>query len=93
MYSEGTALRRPVLGWAVAVVLFALVGWVANLYVRYSLFLLPAVAIGAGMLLSLLWARGRLGAALTLLVVLFFAFNSLILWQQRINYSDLCKFQ
>ncbi|HET9494762.1 MAG TPA: hypothetical protein VFR15_11070 [Chloroflexia bacterium] len=76
-----------VCAWAVAVVLFALVGWIANLYVRYALFALPVVALGAGVLLGQLWRRGRWGAALPLLVVGYFAVEALVLWQYRINYG------
>ncbi|HKP52863.1 MAG TPA: hypothetical protein VJ183_09440 [Chloroflexia bacterium] len=86
-------LLRSVIGWVLAAALFALVGWVANLYVRYSLFLLPVVALGSGALLSKLWGRGRSGALLVILVVVFFAFQALALWQQRINYSALCVFE
>jgi hypothetical protein len=86
-------LLRSVLGWVLAAGLFALIGWVINLYVRYSLFLLPVVALGSGALLSRLWGRGRPGALVVTLVVAFFAFQALVLWQQRINYSALCVFE
>jgi hypothetical protein len=74
-------------GWALAVVVFALVGWVANLYVRYALFVLPVVAVGAGLLLGLLGRRGRWGPAISLLVIAYFAVEALVLWQFRINYG------
>jgi hypothetical protein len=76
-----------VCAWAAAVVMFALVGWIANLYVRYALFALPVVALGAGALLGQLWRRGRWSAALPLLVVGYFAVEALVLWQYRINYG------
>jgi hypothetical protein len=76
-----------VCAWAAAVVMFALVGWIANLYVRYALFALPVVALGAGALLGQLWRRGRWGAALPLLVVGYFAVEALVLWQYRINFG------
>ena len=84
---------RSAMGWALAAVLFALVGWIANLYVRYSLFLLPVVAIGSGALLSMLWRRGRAGPLLVTLAIAFFAFQALALWQNRINYSALCVYE
>jgi hypothetical protein len=74
-------------GWALAVLLFALVGWIANLYVRYALFALPIVAVGAGVLLGQLGRKGRWGAAIPLLVVGYFAVEALVLWQYRINYG------
>jgi hypothetical protein len=74
-------------GWGVAVLIYALVGWIANLYVRYALFALPLVALGAGALLATLSRRGRWSSVLTLLVVGFFAVQALVLWQYRINYG------
>jgi hypothetical protein len=85
-----SGLMRSVLGWALAVGSFALVGWVMNLYVRYSLFLLPVVALGTGVLLSRLWRRGWVGALLVTLVIAFFIFEAFAFWHQRINYSALC---
>jgi hypothetical protein len=94
VYNEvRSRLNRSMLGWALAAGAFALVGWVANLYVRYSLFLLPIVALGTGALLSRLWGRGRFGALLVTLVVSFFIFEALGFWHQRINYSALCPNQ
>lgn len=82
--------RRVVLaaaGWVAAVLLFALVGWVLNLYVRYSLFALPVVAVGASVLLSRLSRRGWSGPLLTCLLLAFFALQALSLWQYRITYA------
>lgn len=45
------------LAWTGTAVVFALVGLLLNLYVRYSLFLLPVVALCAGIFLHRLWAR------------------------------------
>ena len=85
-----TGRTRAVLvacAWAVAVITFALVGWIANLYVRYALFALPIVALGTGLLLGLLGRRGWWGSALMLLVVGFFVVEAVVLWQYRINYG------
>ncbi|MEO8286479.1 MAG: hypothetical protein ABI670_08585 [Chloroflexota bacterium] len=82
-----TRLVLVALGWLAAVVLFALVGWLLNLYVRYSLFALPIVALGCGALLSALWKRGRVAPTVVLLLVLFFAVEAFGLWQFRINYG------
>jgi hypothetical protein len=80
-------LRMAGFVWAMSTLVFALVGWGLNLYVRYSLFLLPVVALGAGILLSRIWNRGRWGRALSLLLVAFYALAALFLWQFRINYG------
>jgi hypothetical protein len=82
----GRALVLAVAGWTASVLLFALVGWATNLFVRYPLFALPVITIGAGLLLSALWARGRAGMWLTLLALVFFAVQALAFWQYRINY-------
>lgn len=75
------------LGWGGAVVTFALVGWTMNLYVRYALFALPLVCLGTGVLLSKFWRRGWAGPLLVCLLVTFFAFEALNLWQYRITYA------
>ncbi|HUP28464.1 MAG TPA: hypothetical protein VM409_08525 [Chloroflexia bacterium] len=79
-------LHLVLLGWTLSTVLFALVGLVLNLYVRYMLFALPVVALGGGILLSALWQRGRQSPALNLLLLAFFAVELLALWQYRITY-------
>jgi hypothetical protein len=88
--STAEAPRRlylAALAWAMAAVVLVLVGWRLNLYVRYSLFALPVVVIGAGYLLSLAWERGAWGRTLAVLVTVFFVFTGLVLWQYRINYG------
>jgi hypothetical protein len=86
------AARRRMLaltaaGWGGAVLAFALVGWTMNLYVRYALFALPLVCLGSAVLLSKFWARGWAGPLLVCLVLAFFAFEALNLWQYRITYA------
>lgn len=70
-------------GWAgLAVgVFFALVGVVFDVYVRYPLFLLPFLAIGCGITLDLWFSRGRLWTLAAVLLLLFTAVNSLLLWK------------
>jgi hypothetical protein len=75
------------LAWALSAIVFLIVGWRFNLYVRYSLFALPVVAIGAAFLLARVYERGRWGKTLALLVTVFFAFTAFALWQYRINYG------
>ncbi len=81
------ALVSAALAWALTALLFAAVGWVMNLYVRYALFALPIVTLGCGALLSQVWRRGRAGAWLTAMMLLFFAAEALALWQYRITYA------
>jgi hypothetical protein len=88
--SPGGARRRLYLAglaWALSALVFLIVGWRFNLYVRYSLFALPVVTIGAAFLLARIYARGRWGKILALLVTVFFAFTAFALWQYRINYG------
>lgn len=72
--------------WLLAALLFAIVGWATNVYVRYMLSALPVVALGAGVLLLGYWRRGRAGRWLTSLVVVFFAVQAVVLWHYRISY-------
>jgi hypothetical protein len=90
MGNVGRARTRLVLSmaaWTVAIGVLALVGWLANLYVRYSLFALPLAALGSGIVLSLICRRGWAGRWVALLVVIFFAVEAVGLWQYRINYG------
>ena len=87
---DTTARRRlalAALGWAMAVVTFALVGWALNLYVRHMLFALPVIAIGLGIWLARLWRISRAAALLTTMLIVFFALEALALWQYRITYA------
>jgi len=56
--------------WWLVALLFALAGLLLNVYVRYALYLLPVVAIGAGFTLETLWRRGRIAQlAITFLLI------------------------
>ena len=70
-----------------AVLAFALAGWVTNLFVRYMLFALPVLALGTGILLSSLWSRGKVGVILTALMIALFVVQALALWAFRISYA------
>jgi hypothetical protein len=74
-------------GWTLAILLFAFVGWLLNLYVRYALFALPVVALGVGTLLGRVWRDSRASRLLVTLLVVFFAVEALALWHYRINYG------
>ncbi|HUS15799.1 MAG TPA: hypothetical protein VM536_12370, partial [Chloroflexia bacterium] len=74
--------------WVAVVALYAVVGWAANLYVRYPLFVLPLVALGGGLLLSGLARRGRLGGWLVLLVLLVSTVDALSFWYMRILFAN-----
>lgn len=75
------------LAWISAVVIFAMVGLVLNLYVRYSLFLLPVVAACAGIALAQLWKRGEFwGRLLTVGICAFIFVSGLILYFDRVIY-------
>jgi hypothetical protein len=74
-------------GWLLAVLVYALIGWSVNLYVRYALFALPVVGLGAAIVLSALWRRGRAGALLASMMLVFFAAEALALWHYRITYA------
>jgi len=86
-FRRGAVVAVAAAGWLLAVILYALIGWTVNLYVRYALFALPVVALGAAIVLSGLWRRGRAGALLTSMMFLFFAAEALALWHFRITYA------
>jgi len=71
--------------WVAVACLFALVGMVLNLYVRYALFLLPVVALGGGVLVGRLWAVGRAGHWLAAVLLGWTVVGGLLLWYNRIT--------
>ncbi len=75
------------LGWGGVALVYAVIGWTMNLYVRYALFALPMVSLGAGWLLTRLWRKGWAGVSLVYLVLAFFSVAALDLWQYRISYA------
>jgi 4-amino-4-deoxy-L-arabinose transferase-like glycosyltransferase len=77
--------------WLATGLFFALVGLFLNLYVRYSLFLLPFVAICAGLGLSHLWkskweGSRWAGIALTVALGLYLTITTLAMYYDRIIY-------
>lgn len=78
--------------WVGTAAAFALVGLLLNLYVRYSLFLLPFVAITAGYFLHTLWrqlenrGRGWAGALLTIGLGAWLTLGTLTLFLDRLIY-------
>lgn len=80
------------LAWVGTTVLFALVGLLLNLYVRYSLFLLPIVALCAGLFLNWLWTkqehlgRGWAGGLLTVALGSWIAVGTISLFFDRLIY-------
>ncbi|MGN6361627.1 MAG: hypothetical protein ACTHNK_14675 [Thermomicrobiales bacterium] len=75
-----------VLWWGVAVV-FALAGLLLNVYVRYAYFLLPVIAVGAGLSLSKLTRAGRWGQVVTALLLTSTTLAGLWFWYLRITYD------
>ncbi|NWJ48196.1 MAG: hypothetical protein HXX08_20265 [Chloroflexi bacterium] len=89
-FQEGRGrLLRVSLSWYAIALLFAILGWITNLYVRYSLFALPVVAVGAGIFSSRLWKRqGWRGKLLVLLIAVFFVITILALWYDRVIFRS-----
>jgi len=73
--------------WLGAAAIMLVVGLVGRLYVRYPLFALPAVSLGAGVALAVLWGRGRRGQAAVIVLLSIAAAWSLLLWYDRIVYA------
>ncbi len=73
--------------WLLVVLVMLVIGIVARLYVRYALYALPAVAVGAGIALAWLSRQGRWGGiAVAALLSLSVAW-SLLMWYDRIVYA------
>jgi hypothetical protein len=73
-----------ILWWGVAA-LFALVGLLLNVYVRYAYFLLPAISVGAGLALARLSRAGRWGRLLAALLLAGTGVAGLWFWFLRIS--------
>ncbi len=73
--------------WLAVAVVMLVVGLVGRLYVRYPLFALPAVALGAGVALAAL-AQYRFWGRLAVAALLIFSVaSSLLMWYDRIVYA------
>jgi hypothetical protein len=83
---RGRAFRQLSAAWAATAALFAIVGLLLNLYVRYSLFLLPVVCTLTGVALDRLSARGRWGTVVTAVMLALTVAGGLWLWHQRVVY-------
>ena len=70
--------------WLGAAAILLIVGLVGRLYVRYPLFALPAVSLGAGVALAALWGRGTWGRVAVVALLAVAAVWSLLLWYDRI---------
>ena len=81
---RGRAFRQLAVAWAGAAALFALIGLLLNLYVRYMLFLLPVVATLSGVALDWLASRGRWGNIAVTLLVAGTVCAGVWLWHQRV---------
>ncbi len=71
--------------WVAVACIFAAIGLLANLYVRYALYLLPMVALGGGIMLAQLW-RESWGRPIALLLGGFTVAAGLLLWYNRIMF-------
>jgi len=78
-------LRLTSIIWWFVAILFALAGLLLNVYVRYALYLLPVIAIGAGFGLALLWRRGRIAQLAIALLLIATTGAGLWLWYLRIS--------
>jgi len=70
--------------WSVAAV-FALAGLLLNVYVRYAYYLLPIIAIGAGLVLARLSRAGRWGQVIVTILLVATTAAGLWFWYLRIS--------
>ena len=73
-----------ILWWGVAA-LFALAGLLLNVYVRYAYYLLPAIAVGAGLALARLSRTGRWAPLAVAVLLAVTAPAGLWFWYLRIS--------
>jgi hypothetical protein len=73
--------------WLVVAAMMLVVGIVAQLYVRYPLFILPAVALGSGVALACFVRWWRWGWIAATLLLTFSAVTTLLMWYDRIVYA------
>ncbi len=78
-------LLSLMLVWVTVACIFAVIGLLDNLYVRYALYLLPIVALGGGILLAHMWSE-RWGRTVALLLGGFTVVAGLVLWYNRIMF-------
>jgi hypothetical protein len=76
-----------ILVWMLVAGIMLVVGIVARLYVRYPLFALPAVSMGAGILLAALVRRGRWGTVIVVALLTVSAVSLAFFWYSRIVYD------
>ncbi len=82
---EAARLRLASLLWWGVAALFALAGLLLNVYVRYAYYLLPIVAIGAGLTLARLSRAGRWGQVAVALLLAGTTAAGLWFWYLRIS--------
>ena len=78
-------LRLTSIVWWLVALLFALAGLLLNVYVRYALYLLAPIAIGAGFTLATLWRRGRIAQVTITLLLIATTGAGFWLWYLRIS--------
>lgn len=78
-------LRLASVVWWLVAALFALVGLLLNVYVRYAYYLLPVIAIGAGLSLARLTRAGRWGQVVVALLLVDTTAAGLWFWYLRIS--------
>ena len=71
--------------WWLVAALFAIVGLLLNVYVRYAYYLLPVIAIGAGITLARLTRAGRWGQIIVGIILAATTIGGLWFWYLRIS--------
>ena len=88
--SKVTQQRRVLwclVAWLATATIFALIGLMLNLYVRYSLFVAPVVAICMGIVLARIWSLNSWSRLIGWGTVLYFVLTGLGLWYTLIIYT------
>lgn len=73
--------------WFAIFVIFTIVGYRVDMVFKQAWFVIPAVALGTGVVLSKSYARGLIGRVVTLGVCAYLPWTALVLWVTRIVFS------
>jgi len=80
-------LKRALLAWFVSAALFVAIAQFAGIYVRYNVFVLPALSIGVGLGCAWLARRGVWGVVAVALYLAYVLWVGLSFWYARVMFA------
>lgn len=80
-------LRRGLIAWLVSAAIFVLIAQFAGIYVRYNVFVLPALALGVGLGCAWLVRRGIWAQLATAGYLGYVVWTGLVYWMSRVMFA------